>query len=52
MTFNFDNDNETRDFDMDDCGKFMIMILMNLNESDMIPLMELVKFIMFVINFL
>lgn len=46
MTFNFDNDNKTRDFDMD--GEFMVMILMNFNDSDIVLMVDLVKFMMFV----
>ena len=38
LTFNFDNGNEIRDFDGD--GEFMIMIVTNYNDSDMIPMVN------------
>ena len=34
MTFYLDDDNEIRDFDGD--GEYMVMIVMNFNDSDMI----------------
>lgn len=50
MTFNFDNDNETHYFDVD--GEFMVMVVLISMTMTRIQMVNLVKFIMFVIDFM